>query len=268
MTLPTLLVRAPSHTATRALALPGAILVALNVAGCATPTPPVPVSAPRPLESIEQRTRLDGATYYASCTDCAKPTPKLRPNLAVVVPRPAPLAMPATSEVPPVPERAVQAAAAASAPEVVSTRTVRATLYFGSGQATPEADSASRLQQLKPVLERASHVVVTGYTDNRGSARRNRRLAGDRASTVAQQLVPLLPTDVADRLVLSADPRCCYAAPNRSAAQRRVNRRVEVVLTVPDTPDITQLLQTLGQPESPRVVRAHTARAAHQGQPR
>lgn len=222
-----------------------AVLAVLALGGCASsPKPVIAEPAPRVLEGIEQRARPDGGRTFVACIDCSAPTPK---TLRGSEPRATELA--ATSQ-PPGPglhSPAVvdPAAMSASEPDAPSTPlsppqlsqlptlTVRAELYFDSGRTQPVAASLHRLSQILPALQRASHIEVIGYTDSRGSAAFNRRLAAGRAGSVAERIVEAIPPELGERLVLSSSPQCCYVAANRTATQRRANRRVEIVMRLP-----------------------------------
>ena len=74
---------------------------------------------------------------------------------------------------------------------------------------------------------RARRIVITGRTDDNGSARRNDILARKRAETVREYLTKRRLNDTVE-ITLDSKGSCCYATDNRSASGRAANRRVEV----------------------------------------
>jgi outer membrane protein OmpA-like peptidoglycan-associated protein len=77
-------------------------------------------------------------------------------------------------------------------------------------------------------------VSVEGFTDSTGSAAHNQQLSERRAASVAQALTSMgvAPNRVATRGYGQAYP----VASNDSAANRQLNRRVEIVLSNENAP--------------------------------
>jgi len=103
-------------------------------------------------------------------------------------------------------------------------------LLFPIGSSNLSAASKGSLDLLADALREHARVTVTvlGYTDNTGSPATNRRLSAERAEAVARQLTNqgVDPARVVTQGLADGDP----VASNDTAAGRRLNRRVEVVL--------------------------------------
>jgi outer membrane protein OmpA-like peptidoglycan-associated protein len=95
---------------------------------------------------------------------------------------------------------------------------------FGTSGSKVSAANRQRLIEFFTTVD-AKSFIINGYTDNRGSARRNVKLSQRRANAVAQIAadanVPLL--DV--RGYGESSPK----ASNKTAAGRAENRRVEII---------------------------------------
>lgn len=77
-------------------------------------------------------------------------------------------------------------------------------------------------------------VLVEGFTDSTGSSAHNQQLSERRASAVAAALNGMgVPRE---RIAMRAYGEAYPVAPNSSAANRQLNRRVEIVLSDPNAP--------------------------------
>ena len=75
--------------------------------------------------------------------------------------------------------------------------------------------------------------MIAGRTDNAGSDAANQAVALARANTVRDYLRAKLPAG-GDALLVDAQGSCCFIASNDTPEGRKQNRRVEVVLSVPE----------------------------------
>ena len=99
-------------------------------------------------------------------------------------------------------------------------------MMFATGSAQLQPAAAGKVGIVSRLLQRYPQTIasVAGYTDNTGSYQLNQRLSRERASTVASRLATTQPAQVHG---------CAYnkpIAPNDSAANKALNRRVEVYL--------------------------------------
>lgn len=134
--------------------------------------------------------------------------------------RPAPLPMDAApTEARPSVDPAVAA--------VTEHRTWHIPFAFGSAQLG--ATSVGILKQVLAELPTQGRVTVAGRTDNAGPASINGRLAQARAATVRHYLVRARP-ELEGEITVEAAGKCCFAAPNETAAGRARNRRVEITV--------------------------------------
>lgn len=119
-------------------------------------------------------------------------------------------------------------------PELPNTRTPEPVLpsnvdlYFETGSAKLRPESSVRLREFAGVLaaNRDAHVMVNGYTDNRGNAESNIRLSQERANTVKAELVR--KGIAAGRLTAQGFGEENPIADNATAGGRGMNRRVSV----------------------------------------
>jgi outer membrane protein OmpA-like peptidoglycan-associated protein len=109
-----------------------------------------------------------------------------------------------------------------------ATRTV--TVHFRFGEASLGAAEKARLDGAMAAMPDATRIVISGRTDNRGSARANTSLAQARARAVRDYLLSHRP-DLAPALKLDAHGACCYLAPNETARGRAFNRRADVMFS-------------------------------------
>lgn len=102
-------------------------------------------------------------------------------------------------------------------------------LEFASGQAVIADQSYASLEQLaKLLVDKNLHLKLAGYTDNTGSATANARLSKQRAEAVKMFLVSrgANPAMIDTEGYGQTNP----IASNKTAAGRRLNRRVEFTL--------------------------------------
>lgn len=106
-------------------------------------------------------------------------------------------------------------------------------VLFGTDRAELTASGVATVRKLADVMSQNPDrtVLVEGFTDSTGSAAHNRDLSERRAQSVAQALVGMgIPRErVATRGYGAAFP----VASNDNAANRQLNRRVEIVLSNP-----------------------------------
>lgn len=104
-------------------------------------------------------------------------------------------------------------------------------VLFGVDQARLNADGIRMAQRLALVLQQnpKRSVLVEGYTDSTGSAQHNQELSERRAMAVRDALLEL---GVAREQVAVRGYGALYPiAPNDTAMNRQLNRRVEIVLS-------------------------------------
>jgi outer membrane protein OmpA-like peptidoglycan-associated protein len=104
-------------------------------------------------------------------------------------------------------------------------------VLFATDKATLTPAGMSTLRKLADVMAQNPDrtVLVEGFTDSTGTASHNQELSERRASSVASALAGM---GVArDRVAMRAYGEAYPVAPNDSAANRQLNRRVEIVLS-------------------------------------
>lgn len=106
-------------------------------------------------------------------------------------------------------------------------------VHFASGGAALSASDKAALDQALPDARQADRIVIAGRTDSTGSDTANQALALVRARTVRAYLRARLPSRH-PVLVLDTQGACCFIASNDTPEGRRQNRRVEIVLSVPE----------------------------------
>jgi peptidoglycan-binding protein ArfA len=99
--------------------------------------------------------------------------------------------------------------------------------HFSVGSAALTRDARQAIDAAVAAALPVRRVQVVARTDASGSASLNHALASARADAVSLHLRTRHPELLA-RLVVDARGRCCYAAPNHTAAGRAANRRAEV----------------------------------------
>lgn len=198
----------------RAVLIVGAAVIGALIGACSTPEPahsPVP-PAPHAYR-VEQLSR-GATTAFVACTECQPRTPKTLASASASA-RALAVGTPPTAK--------PQVPAAAS----VALRTETAIVHFASNSAQLSAAARSHLQALLPLVRQAQRVRVVGYTDDRGDAALNQRLADARALTVMLALRDATSSTAAE-LTASGRPQCCYVADNSGEPRRAPNRRVEI----------------------------------------
>lgn len=107
---------------------------------------------------------------------------------------------------------------------------LRTQLVFESGGATLTSDGRRSLENVARIMreEPGLGVVIEGFTDDRGSAEKNRRLSEQRARAVRAALVAA--GVAANRIVTRGLGESYPVASNASAAGRQLNRRVEILI--------------------------------------
>jgi outer membrane protein OmpA-like peptidoglycan-associated protein len=104
-------------------------------------------------------------------------------------------------------------------------------VLFGTNQAELTAGGMSTLRKLADVMAQnpGRTVLVEGFTDSTGSSAHNQELSQRRANTVAMALSSMgVPRE---RVAMRAYGEAFPVAPNDSATNRQLNRRVEIVLS-------------------------------------
>lgn len=103
------------------------------------------------------------------------------------------------------------------------------TIHFRPGQATLDA-SARRAIDAFVTSTSAGRIQVAAHTDSTGSHARNVQVVQQRAEVVTHYLKSI-PALAGVPVESDATPLCCYVAPNDDPAGRRLNRRVDILLT-------------------------------------
>jgi OmpA-OmpF porin, OOP family len=113
----------------------------------------------------------------------------------------------------------------------------RATVLFGLNKSTLTTDDKQSLDQLIQSVKPLKHYViqVQGYTDRTGPQQYNVQLSARRADAVVRYLsltgnIPLV------KIYSLGYGKAAPAAPNNTRAGRAKNRRVDVVVLVPQIP--------------------------------
>ncbi|WP_313032783.1 OmpA family protein [Massilia alkalitolerans] len=104
-------------------------------------------------------------------------------------------------------------------------------VLFATNQANLTPNGMSTLRKLADVMAQNPNrtVLVEGFTDSTGSSSYNQELSQRRAEAVASALGSLgVPRD---RIAMKAYGEAFPVAPNDTASNRQLNRRVEIVLS-------------------------------------
>ncbi|SFV65799.1 Outer membrane lipoprotein omp16 precursor [hydrothermal vent metagenome] len=101
-------------------------------------------------------------------------------------------------------------------------------MMFRTNSATPTPSAQAEIRQMIPVLQKYNNTIIqaVGHTDNRGSYSHNQRLSEARARSVGNTIHSGLNNPVYSK-------GCSYSkpvAPNTSATNMALNRRVEIYL--------------------------------------
>ena len=175
---------------------------------------------------------------FAACIEPACPTitRKTLANAKQRAPASAPVAVDATTERTPTiyPAEMKGSVQPAKVDAVLSQKQPSPlVLYFPLGGAGLTASDKAALNELIPYASKAQRIVIAGRTDNAGSDAANQAVALARANTVRDYLRAKLPAG-GDALLVDAQGSCCFIASNDTPEGRKQNRRVEVVLSVPE----------------------------------
>lgn len=208
---------------------------------CTAPKVPKPSEPDPPHLYTLQQEQSPRATRFVACRDCDRPTPK---TLARVDQRRAvakPLPQPGIEL-----SGATQQTAQTPVAKQATTRTETATLLFESGSSRLSAQALAQLSAMAPLLSKATRIRVTGFTDSQGSQGVNQRLAMERTREALDR-IRALTANREPPPVLSGvgKPMCCYLADNTREATRAPNRRAELTLELPDTPEVAQELAAM-----------------------
>jgi outer membrane protein OmpA-like peptidoglycan-associated protein len=108
-------------------------------------------------------------------------------------------------------------------------------VYFESGKTEISMNSKPYLKIIGKMLERYPklQLEVGGHTDNRGLAEKNQQLSQARSEAVRNYLIEVAP-DLSSRLSAMGYGQSVPKADNRTAAGRKVNRRVEIKVLNPE----------------------------------
>jgi outer membrane protein OmpA-like peptidoglycan-associated protein len=104
-------------------------------------------------------------------------------------------------------------------------------VLFGAGQAKLKSRGMRSVQKLADFLEQYPQrkVLIEGYTDSTGSTRLNQELSERRANAVRSALSDAGVSR--DRIMTRGYGKAFPVADNNTAANRQLNRRVEIVLS-------------------------------------
>lgn len=181
--------------------------VTMALAGCANGQQPS-----RQETQASPRTQSIGWVKqdWRICEDdtCPKPTPK---TLGLAIPM-AVATRPAVSVEMPIERRE---------PIVV---------HFGFDKTVPVGDWKRALESVERKAAPSDRLLIESYTDDKGSARYNDRLARQRAEFVRSWLKA---RGVKNPMEVVVKGKCCYVAPNDTEAGRAANRRAEIHFITP-----------------------------------
>lgn len=157
---------------------------------------------------------------FVVCAGAACPSPTRK---TLFVPPPTPVARPTASEM-------------AAPPEPASPTAVNAVVRFDVGQSTLSPNAKLILSAAVARAEgesgstrsKVDTLRVIGRTDSVGLQDVNDGLALARARVVRDYVLTKLH-DLPSKVELEAKGSCCYAASNKTAGGRRLNRRVELI---------------------------------------
>lgn len=109
---------------------------------------------------------------------------------------------------------------------------------FASGSAKLNKSAAAQLDDVAGFLtkNKEANLTVTGYTDDRGDAKKNEKLSAARADAVKAYLVK--KGVAADRIATKGEGAAKPVADNKTAEGRAKNRRVEIGAVVKETKSI------------------------------
>jgi len=104
-------------------------------------------------------------------------------------------------------------------------------VLFGTGQARLTPDGANAVRKLADVLTQnpTRTLLIEGFTDSTGTAAHNQELSERRAAAVAAALTGM--SIARERVAMRGYGQSYPVAGNDSAADRQLNRRVEIVLS-------------------------------------
>ena len=104
-------------------------------------------------------------------------------------------------------------------------------VLFGTGQARLTPDGMNTVRKLADVLTQnpTRTVLIEGFTDSTGTAAHNQELSERRAAAVAAALTGM--SIARERVAMRGYGQSYPVAGNDSAADRQLNRRVEIVLS-------------------------------------
>ena len=104
-------------------------------------------------------------------------------------------------------------------------------VLFGTGQARLTPDGMNTVRKLADVLTQnpTRTVLIEGFTDSTGTAAHNQELSERRAAAVATALTGM--SIARERVAMRGYGQSYPVAGNDSAANRQLNRRVEIVLS-------------------------------------
>jgi outer membrane protein OmpA-like peptidoglycan-associated protein len=104
-------------------------------------------------------------------------------------------------------------------------------VLFATDRAELNANGMATVRKLAEIMTQNPDrtVMVEGFTDSTGSAAHNKDLSERRAASVAQALVGLGVSR--ERIGMRGYGEAFPVAPNNTAANRQLNRRVEIVLS-------------------------------------
>jgi outer membrane protein OmpA-like peptidoglycan-associated protein len=107
------------------------------------------------------------------------------------------------------------------------------TLHFPFAATQLTTSDKAALDELIPHASNAKQIVIVSRTDHVGSGRANQAVALARANIVRDYLRSKLSAPD-EALLIDARGLCCFIASNDTPEGRKQNRRVEIVLSVPE----------------------------------
>jgi outer membrane protein OmpA-like peptidoglycan-associated protein len=223
------------------------LAMAAATSSCTTTDGPA-TAAPKPTGYEQQ---LGGR--FVVCADCDHPTRKTIATVRatpvtthITVLAPAASAPQAALNIGAWAPPAERQTAAASAPSD-GTLHQRATIEFRFGTAELNPTARAKLTRLTPLFQAATRIRMLGFTDDVGPQGPNDKLAAERAMAVHLFVRGLLHDQLTPVLTSRGDALCCYLTDNRNEAQRSVNRRVEVLVSLPANAKSQDLVRQLAR---------------------
>lgn len=227
------------------IAFSGTVTAASLIAACSLlPEPHVDPEQDSPAPERAQLRKVVQLDFgrkasFGACIEpaCPSVTRKTLVTMGAIATAPDPMAVPPIIEraaLPPSPATpTISRAIGDSSGIVAETPRSALTLHFPFAATELTAFDKAAIDKLIPDARKAERIVIAGRTDNVGSDSANQAVALARANIVRDYLRSKLSAPD-EALLIDARGLCCFIASNDTPDGRKQNRRVEIVLSVPE----------------------------------